>query len=255
LVNVLPCRTIDPKRGFTMENNNMLKAAIKPVIKIAVVSDVVCPWCYIGKRRMENAVKSLSDEFDFDIAYYPFELNADMPLSGKNQKEYLSKKFGDESEYERLTGHVTEVASQEGLVFDYSKQSVSPNTRNAHRLILFAKDSGKNLEMVEALFKAYFTDGIDLSKIENLVAIAETVGLDRSKVELFLASDAGTAEIIMAERELQKMGISGVPFYIINDQYGVSGAQSSQTFIQAFQNVAKELSLKGEACDVDGKNC
>jgi predicted DsbA family dithiol-disulfide isomerase len=141
------------------------------------------------------------------------------------------------------------------LVFDYSKQSVSPNTRNAHRLILFAKDSGKNLEMVEALFKAYFTDGIDLSKNENLVAIAETVGLDRSKVELFLASDAGTAEIIMAERELQKMGISGVPFYIINDQYGVSGAQSSQTFIQAFQNVGKELSLKGEACDVDGKNC
>jgi predicted DsbA family dithiol-disulfide isomerase len=233
----------------------MLESAIKPAIKIAVVSDVVCPWCYIGKRRMEKAVKALSGQFDFEIAYYPFELNPEMPLSGKDQKEYLSKKFGDVLEYERLTNHVTEVAETEGLVFDYPKQKVSPNTRNAHRLIMFAKESGKHLEMVEALFKAYFTEGVDLSKNENLVALATEVGLDKESTEQFLLSDTGIAEVAVAENELKKMGISGVPFYIVNDKYGISGAQSSETFIQAFQNVAKELSLKGEACDVDDKNC
>jgi predicted DsbA family dithiol-disulfide isomerase len=233
----------------------MLESAIKPVIKIAVVSDVVCPWCYIGKRRMENAVKTLSGQFDFEIAYYPFELNPAMPLSGRNQKEYLSKKFGDESEYERLTNHVTEIAETEGLKFDYSKQNISPNTRNAHRLILFAKESGKHIEMVEALFKAYFTDGVDLSKNENLADVAASVGMDKSKTEEFLKTDTGIAEVAVAEKELQKVGITGVPFYIINDKYGVSGAQSTETFIQAFQNVAKELSVTGQVCDVDSNNC
>jgi predicted DsbA family dithiol-disulfide isomerase len=233
----------------------MLKSAIKPTIKIAVVSDVVCPWCYIGKRRMEKAVNTLSDQFDFELSYYPFELNPEMPVIGRNQKEYLSNKFGGEDEYERLTNHVSEIAETEGLTFDYSKQSTSPNTRNAHRLILFAKEEGKHLELVEALFKAYFTDGVDLSKNENLVNIAFNTGLNKEKVEVFLSGDTGTTEVIIAEKELQKMGITGVPFYIINDQYGVSGAQSSETFIQAFQNVAKELFAKGEICDVDGKNC
>lgn len=233
----------------------MLRPAIKPVIKIAVVSDVVCPWCYIGKRRMENAVKRLSDQFDFEIAYYPYELNPTMPLSGKNQKEYLSEKFGGDSEYERITDHTTAVAEAEGLTFNFEKQLVSPNTRNAHRLILLSKESGKHLEMVEALFKAYFTDGIDLSKKENLITIAEQVGLDRTRTELFLQSETGIAEVAVAENELQKIGITGVPFYIVNDKYGISGAQSSDTFVQAFQNIGKELALEGEACDVDGKNC
>jgi predicted DsbA family dithiol-disulfide isomerase len=233
----------------------MLKSPIKPVIKIAVVSDVVCPWCYIGKRRMEKAVQSLTGQFDFEMAYYPFELNPGMPLQGKDQKEYLTKKFGDESEYERLIGHVTEVAETEGLEFDYANQTISPNTRNAHRLIQFAKEDGRHLEMVEALFKAYFTDGVDLSKNDNLVELAANVGLNKDKTLKFLESDTGLAEVVVAENELQKMGVTGVPFYIINDKYGISGAQAAETFVQAFQNVAKELTLKGEACDVDGTNC
>jgi predicted DsbA family dithiol-disulfide isomerase len=233
----------------------MLKSPVKPVIKIAVVSDVVCPWCYIGKRRMESAVKSLGDQFDFEIAYYPFELNPQMPIEGRDQKEYLSKKFGDESEYERITGHVTEVAEMEGLTFDFKKQTKSPNTRNAHRLILFSKEEDKHLQMVETLFKAYFTDGIDLSKNENLAELAATVGIDKDKALKFLETETGLAEVQVAENELQKMGITGVPFYIINDKYGISGAQAAETFVQAFQNIGKELALKGEACDVDSGEC
>jgi predicted DsbA family dithiol-disulfide isomerase len=227
----------------------------KPVIKIGVVSDVVCPWCYIGKRRLERAINALGDKFDFDIAYYPFELDPEAPTNGRDQKEHLIKKFGSESQYDKLTGNVTRVAEAEGLTFDYNTQKVSPNTRNAHRLIQLAKDDGKQAELVEALFKAYFTDGIDLSKNENLIDVAVSAGLDKNKVEQFLESNTGVTEVVMAEQELQRLGISGVPFYIIEDKYGVSGAQPAETFIKAFEDIGKEITAGGEACNVDAKNC
>ena len=151
----------------------------KPVIKIDVVSDVVCPWCYIGKRRLEKAVSELSDKYQFDITYHPFELNPHMPETGVNQKQYLSNKFGGDARYEQLTGNVTRVAATEGLEFNFDKQKISPNTRNAHRIIEFARTQGKQLEAKEAFMKAYFTDGVDLSKKENLAAVAVSVGLDK----------------------------------------------------------------------------
>ena len=229
----------------------------KPLIKIAVVSDVVCPWCYIGKRRMEKAVSELAGEIDFEIAYYPFELNPEMPHEGKNHKNHLSAKFGGEDEYERLTAHVTDIAASEGLTFNFTDQTTSPNTRDAHRLILFAKEQGKHLELVEAFFKAYFTDEIDLTKRENLIDIAVKNGLEKSSVEQFLNSSTGITEVQMAETELQRAGVRGVPFYIVNDKYGISGAQASETFIQAFRNIGKELQTAsaGETCDVESKEC
>jgi predicted DsbA family dithiol-disulfide isomerase len=229
----------------------------KPLIKIAVVSDVVCPWCYIGKRRLEKAVSDLSGEIDFEIAYYPFELNPDMSPEGKNHKRHLAAKFGGEDEYERITAHVTDIAAGEGLTFNFTDQTVTPNTRDAHRLILFAKEQGKHLELVEALFKAYFTDEIDLSKRENLVDVAVKTGLDKSATEQFLNSSTGVNEVQIAETELQRAGVRGVPFYIINDKYGISGAQASDTFIQAFRNIGNELKAasEGVTCDVDSKEC
>ncbi|HYG03751.1 MAG TPA: DsbA family oxidoreductase [Chryseosolibacter sp.] len=228
---------------------------MKPKIKIAVVSDVVCPWCYIGKRRLEEAVKEVEQDFEFEIAYYPFELNPDIPKEGINQRDYLTKKFGGQEQYRVTTANVSKVAATEGLAFDFEKQLVSPNTRDAHRLILFANQEGKQARVVEGLFKAYFTDGVDLTKIENLLSIAELSGLDRGRTELFLNSSTGNAEVAAAEKELSQMGISGVPFYIINDQYGISGAQPKETFIRAFQNIATAKASQGEACDVDGSNC
>jgi predicted DsbA family dithiol-disulfide isomerase len=227
----------------------------KPVLRIAVVSDIVCPWCYIGKRRLEKAIETVTNEFEFQIAYYPFELNPSTPASGVDQKKYLSEKFGGEEQYNRLTGNVTRVAKEEGLDFRYDLQNISPNTRNAHRLILFSKDSGKDLDLVEALFKAYFTNGIDLSKNENLAAIAASVGLNEVDAKIFLDGSAGAAEVAMAETELQRMGINGVPFYIINDKYGISGAQPSTAFVDAFRNVSRAQQREGEVCDVDSKNC
>jgi predicted DsbA family dithiol-disulfide isomerase len=227
----------------------------KPVIKIGVVSDVVCPWCYIGKRRLEKAMDKLSEKFDFEIEYFPYELNPQMPAEGLDQKDYLIKKFGGETRFQQLTGHVTDVAAQEGLKFDYTSQKISPNTRAAHRLIQLAKEDGLQLPMVEAMFKAYFSDGVDLSKQENLVAIASQAGMDRSKAELFLQSTTGVAEVEMAEVELQKLGISGVPFYIIDNKYGISGAQAPETFMKAFEEIGANVTSQGEACDIEAQNC
>lgn len=227
----------------------------KPTIRIDIVSDIVCPWCYIGKRRLEKAIDELSGEFEFEIEYHPFELNPDMPATGADHKEYLSDKFGSEDRYHQLTNHVTGIAAQEGLAFHYEKQNTSPNTRVMHSIVQLAKLEGKHKQAVEAFFKAYFTDGIDLSKTENLVAIAKSVGLENAADEELFADESALKQIALAEKEMGKLGIKGVPFYIINNKYGVSGAQASETFMKAFRDIALEPSANDEACDVDRKNC
>lgn len=210
----------------------------KPIIKIAVVSDVVCPWCYIGKRRLEKALHAASDRFEFEVEYLPFELNPGMPPEGASQKEYLTSKFGGEERYEQLTAQVTKVAAGEGITFHYDKQEVSPNTRDAHRLIQFAREDNLQEQVVEALYKAYFTDGVDLSRKENLLKVAVSAGMEEEKVRLFLDSDTGAVAVEIAEKELQQLGISGVPFFIINNKYGISGAQPVEAFIKTFDEVS-----------------
>jgi predicted DsbA family dithiol-disulfide isomerase len=228
---------------------------MKQNIKIDIVSDVVCPWCYIGKRRLEKALEALRDTYTFALEYHPFELNPEMPVTGVDQKEYFAQKFGSESRYRQLTEHVTQVAAQEGLRFDFSRQKVAPNTRKAHILLQLAKLDGRQPELMEALFKAYFTDGVDLSNDENLVSLAVNAGLDKLRVYAVLNDPQAAEQISGAERELSKLGISGVPFYIINNQYGVSGAQPTETFINAFTEIGKEISTTAASCDVASKNC
>ncbi len=227
----------------------------KPIVKIDVVSDVVCPWCYIGKRRLETALNDLSEKYVFDVTYHPFELNPQMPQRGTDQKQHLTNKFGSAERYDQITKHVTEVAATEGLTFDFSKQHVSPNTRDAHRIIALAKQEGKQVEMKEAFMKAYFTDGVDLSKNENLVSVAVAVGLSKEKVENLLSAEEGLVEVELAEKEMQRLGITGVPFYIIDNKYGMSGAQPSATFKQAIEEIGTKLQPTGEACDVEVENC
>lgn len=234
---------------------NSISMLNKPVIKIDVVSDVVCPWCYIGKRRLEKAMDLLADQYTFDVTYHPYELNPSMPAQGANQQEYLTNKFGGAEHYQQITQHVSSVAAAEGLAFNFDKQHISPNTRDAHRIIELARKQGKQLAAKEAFLKAYFTDGIDLSKKENLVKVAVSIGLEAQSVNNLLNSNDGLAEVELAEAEMQKLGVSGVPFYIINRQYGMSGAQPTTTFKQALEEIGAKLELSGETCDVEGKNC
>jgi predicted DsbA family dithiol-disulfide isomerase len=228
---------------------------LKQTVKVDIVSDVVCPWCYIGKRRLENAMKQLSSEHDFEVEYHPFELNPHMPKEGVNHKEYLAEKFGGEEQYNVITARTSRVAAEEGLIFDFDQQNTSPNTRKAHALILLAKEENKQQEMVEALFKAYFSDGIDLSKDENLIDIAVNIGLDKDNAHLIL-TDNNTHQLIgEREGELQQLGIRGVPFYIINNQFGISGAQTSETFIKAFKEICHKAEVTDNSCNVNTGEC
>ena len=211
-----------------------------PKIKIDVVSDVVCPWCYIGKRRLEKAIEQLKGQIDVEVEFHPFELNPDMPKEGKNQKEHLTNKFGGADRYKQITSNVTKVAAEEGLKFNFDKQEVSPNTRDAHRIIRYAKSEGKQAATKEAFLKAFFEEGIDLSKKENLLTIATTAGLDSMKVSSLLSSDEGLVEVELEERMNAQRGISGVPYFIINNKYGVSGAQPTEVFQKALLDIARE---------------
>ncbi len=213
-------------------------------ITIDVVSDVVCPWCYIGKRRLEKALEVLKDEFEFEVNYLPFELNPDMPNEGRNQKEYLTEKFGGEDRYQQLTQNVTQVAAEEGLAFDYTQQQRSPNTRDAHRLIWLAKAEGIQAEVKEALLKAYFENGIDLTKKENLLEVTSKAGLNKEKAEKLLGSEKGLVEVEYLEQLNYQRGVTGVPFYIVNGKYGISGAQPSSSFVSAFRDISNKTLIE-----------
>ncbi len=204
---------------------------------------------------METAVEQLKDKYDFEIIFSPFELNPDMPVQGVDQPSYLSKKFGGADQYAKITGHVTHVARGEGLAFDFSKQKVSPNTRDAHRVIWFAKEKGLQPAVKEALMKAYFEQGVDLSKRDNLADVAASAGLDRGEVMDLLMSDEYIREVVTSQQISHQRGVTGVPFYIINDKYGVSGAQPSSAFAEIFQSVGSEILAQGETCATDGKAC
>ncbi len=228
----------------------------KPKIKIDIVSDVVCPWCYIGKRRIEKAMNQLADQFEFEVSYLPFELNPQTPKEGFNQKEYLTKKFGSEEKYNQITRHVTSLAAEEGLKFDFEKQTVSPNTRDAHRIIWYAKQHGKQLAVKEAFMKAYFEEGVDLTKHENLISLAEKAGLDSKEISSLLKSDLLLADVTEAEQLNHQRGISGVPYYIINNQYGISGAQATEVFVQALTQIGNQpVIAQDNACAVDDPMC
>lgn len=210
----------------------------KTKIRVGVVSDVVCPWCYIGKRRLEKAMALSADRFDFEVEYFPFELNPHIPEEGVDYREYLCKKFGSEEKFTELHEHVKRIAASEGLDFRLDLQQTSPNTRNAHRLMLVAREKGKQEEVVEALFRAYFTEGVDLTRVDSLVRIAEDAGLDSEKIEQLLHSNTGKLEIEMAEKELQELGITSVPLFIIDDKLAISGAQPVEEFVRGFEETA-----------------
>lgn len=227
----------------------------KPKVTIDVVSDVVCPWCYIGKRRLEKAIDQLKDTLEVEVHYHAFELNPNTPQNGYDQKEYLAEKFGGEERYQQLTDNVSSVAAQEGLHFNYAIQGKSPNTLDAHRVIWYAGKEGKQLPVVEAMFKAYFEQGVDMTKQENLVTIAAANGLDADKVKELLATDLGKQEVREREVVNGKQGITGVPFYIINNKYAISGAQPTEAFLEALPDIASKELAEGASCDVDAENC
>lgn len=213
------------------------------IIKIDVVSDVVCPWCYIGKRRLENALKSIPNSIEVEIEYHPFELNPDAPENGINLREHLIDKFGSEDHYFHQLDRVTNVAKQEGLTYNLLNQPISPNTRKIHSLIAAAREHGIQKEMTEAFFKAYFTDGFNLTEDETILKVAASVGMTAEIAESIIHDAKRMDAIENEEKKFYSMGVTGVPFFIINGKYGISGAQTSDVFIKALTEVNAEVSV------------
>src|SRR4029078_12400137 len=167
--------------------------AITPVT-IDVVSDVACPWCFIGKRRLEKAL-ALKPEIPVEVRYHPYFLNPWVPREGRSRQEYLTTKFGSPERYQGIAGRVADAAAAEGLTYAVDKMRRQPNTLDCHRLILWAQSAGKAAEMKQRLMDLYFTQGADLTELEVLVKAAGDVGLDPNKTREMLASDADVEKV------------------------------------------------------------
>jgi predicted DsbA family dithiol-disulfide isomerase len=215
------------------------------VLTIDIYSDVICPWCYIGKRRMENGLAGRAAA----VRWHPFELNPSMPPEGAEPRAYRVKKFGSWERSLELDAQVGRAFAGEGLAFNAEKMTRTPNTFDAHRLIWLAGERGVQDAVVEALFRAYFTDGHDLSDRATLAAVAVEGGLDRAEVDELLAGERGAAEVREREMIGRRLGISGVPFFVINDAVALSGAQPPEVFRAAFEQAA--AAAEGEACEFD----
>jgi predicted DsbA family dithiol-disulfide isomerase len=206
-------------------------------LTVDVTSDVICPWCYIGKRRLEKAIASFAGRADLRVRWHPFELNPSMPQEGMNRKEYRAAKFGSWERSLALDAQVTEVGRAEGLSFAFDRAERTPNTLDSHRLILLAEQENVQDAVVEALFWAYFTEGRDIGHTPTLLDVVAGAGLDRGRAEALLSGDEGIEAIRESERQAQASGVQGVPLFLINEQIALSGAQDPSVFLAAFERV------------------
>jgi predicted DsbA family dithiol-disulfide isomerase len=208
-------------------------------VRIDVVSDVVCPWCFIGKKRLEDAVALIPD-IPVEVHFRPYYLNDWIPREGIARNDYLTTKFGSPERYHGIAGRVAAAAAAEGLVYASDKINRQPNTIDAHRLIRWADAIGRAPQMKQRLMELYFTEGADLTDREVLVNAAREVGLDADEVRTALATDKDEAEIERDVQQAKDAGIQGVPFFILAGKYGISGAQDPTALAQAIRQVADE---------------
>ena len=217
-------------------------STLKP-LKIDIVSDVVCPWCYIGKRRIEEAL-ALVPDVPVEVHYRPYFLNPWVPREGISREEYLTAKFGSVDAYKGIAGRVVAAASEEGLSYRPELVKRQPNTIDCHRLIHWAEGKGKSAEMKQRLMELYFRDGGDLTDIDVLVQAAADCGLDADDVRRRLATDEDVALISAQAKEASDKGISGVPTFVFAQKYAVSGAQAPEQLAAAIRQVSAEVNAQ-----------
>ena len=207
-------------------------------VRIDVVSDVVCPWCFIGKRRLEKAI-ALKSEIPVEVHWRPYFLNDWVPREGMARDDYLTAKFGSPERYKGIAGRVQQAAADEGLTYAVDRISRQPNTTDAHRLIRWAEGIGKAAEMKQKLMDLYFTEGADLTNRAVLVQAAADVGLDPEDVRAALDSDKDVAEVEREAQSAKEAGIEGVPMFIFGGKFAVSGAQSPEYLAEAIARAAQ----------------
>ena len=214
-------------------------------MKLDILSDPVCPWCYIGKANLDRAL-ALRPDHPFEVEWHPFQLNPQMPSDGMDRRTYLEAKFGGRDEAARVYTRVAEAADAAGLTIDLSAVDRTPNTLDAHRLIHWAGLEGRQTAAVAGLFRAYFAEGRDIGDSAVLLELAEQIGLDRAVVERLLRSDADADEIRARDAHARQRGVTGIPTFIIGNRHAVPGAQPPELWTnviddlrQAEQHVAE----------------
>ncbi len=210
---------------------------MRPHVEVEIWSDVVCPWCYIGKRRFETAVAELDDEIDVDIVFRPYQLDPTAsPGKAGPVLDAYAKKFGGPERAQQIIDHVTAVAADSGIEFRMDR-ALRANTLLAHRLLWLAEATGHQVAMKERLLRAYFIDGLDIGDPDVLATCAVEVGLDRDRVRAFLESDDGVAEVREALRSATELEITAVPTFVFDGKWMVPGAQDPDTFVQVLRRL------------------
>ncbi len=227
------------------------------MIQIDIVSDVACPWCYIGKKHIEKAIQQIDNQ-PIKINWHPFQLDPTIPLEGLDRKEYFERKFGSDERTQQIYEHVTNVGRKAGIDFNFNQIPKAINTFALHKLLYVAGKEGIQNELEERFFKAMFSEGIDLSDTQSLQNIMAEFGWEAEKVNEILQNDEIGYWVKQEIGYYQNMGVSGVPFFILNNKYGMSGAQPVEVFVETINQVIAESKPKevvGEACEIDGENC
>ncbi len=208
-------------------------------MQIDVVSDTVCPWCFIGKRRLARAI-AMRPGMEFDIRWRPYRLDPTIPPEGVDRRAYLKAKFGDSPRTQSMGDAIRSEGSGEGIAFAFEKIERSPNTLNSHRLIRWAGSAGLQDAIVEKLFTAYFEEGLNIGDSAVLLDIAESGGMDRELVEQLLGSDADLSLVEREDHLAHEMGISGVPTFIFENRFMISGAREAEVLARVIDK-AQEL--------------
>ncbi|MBS0166693.1 DsbA family oxidoreductase [Nitrospira sp. CMX1] len=213
-------------------------------VNIDVYSDVICPWCYVGKRRLERALKQMGDKVNAEVTWRPFQLNPTMPQQGMNRTVYLETKFGNLQVFQDMEAHLLEAGRGEQISFAFGKIDRTPNTFLAHRLIWYAGTQGRQDEVVNQLFHGYFEEGLDIGSVSVLIEVSDRAGLN---AERFLKGEEGTAEVKAEESVGRRLGISGVPYFVIENTYAISGAQPVDVFLGGIEKVRFGLSAAADS--------
>jgi predicted DsbA family dithiol-disulfide isomerase len=219
-------------------------------LRLTVVSDAICPWCWIGKKRLDDALALLAEtdpELAFEVAFFPFLLNPDMPAEGVEREAYRIAKFGSLERSRELDAQVAEAGAASGLAFRHDLMRKTPNTTNAHRLSRFAAEAGVQRPVMEAIFRAYFQEGRDIGDVSVLADIGAAAGMDRGTVAGRLAGDEARDQVTAEAMAASRAGISGVPTFVLNRHVLFSGAQAPETIAEALRTAARHPAILAAA--------
>jgi predicted DsbA family dithiol-disulfide isomerase len=213
--------------------------------RLDIISDAICPWCYIGKRQVERALPSLAEQgLNFSVHWHPFQLNPDMPEAGVDRREYRLQKFGSEERIAEMDKRIVEAAAAVGLDFHPELMRRTPNTVAAHRVIWLAERQGRQDAVAERLFRGYFCEGADIGEADTLATLAAEAGMTRDAVFDFLAGDEGKREVLSEDAMARNSGLNGVPSFVMRGHLLFSGAVPADAMAEAFAKAWRLLEAR-----------